>query len=106
MVLQNYVILETGRPARLHFTAHDIVPKTITDPLLGRPKGVSALVFQVDELNGRPVTAQYSTLSQKHANDFAAFLPGQRYRAYDFIITAEGEGWRREYRVQVIARPE
>lgn len=104
MVLQNYVILTPGVPARVHFTSHDLVPKTITDPQTMRPKSITTLVFQADELNGAAVAAQYSITSQKHAADFAPFLPGEKYRDYDFIITLTGEGFRREYQVQAIPR--
>ena len=105
MVLQNYVILQPGVPARLHFTSHRIFAKTITDPGTGRPKPVNALEFQVDELNGQPVVSAYSTISQKHAQDFAPYLPGERYRDYDFILTVSGSGWQTEYQIQAIPRP-
>mgnify|MGYP001619886329 CR=1 FL=1 len=71
MVLQNYVILQPGVPARLHFTDHDIQVVTVTDPTTGKPTPKNRLVFHVDELNGQKVISQYSTLSQKHAADFA-----------------------------------
>lgn len=104
MVLQNYVVLEPNIPARLHFVSHQVVTKTIADPATGRDKPVRALVFGVDELNGQPVVGQYSIVSDKHANDFASYLPGERYRSYDFIITLSGSGYRREYQVVVQAR--
>ncbi len=100
MVLQNYVVLEQNKPARMHFVAHDIVNTTITDPLTRRPKMVSKLVFQVDELNGAPIAASYSVLSEKHARDFAPYLPNDRYRNYDFIVTVSGDGHLREYSTQ------
>jgi len=104
MVLQNYVVLQTGRPSRLHFASHDLMPRTIADSVTLRPKSVNTLVFQVDELDGRPVSSQYSVLSEKHARDFAPYLVGERYRSYDFIVTVQGEGFRREYQVQVLPR--
>ena len=104
MVLQNYVILQPGVPARLHFTSHQVRVKTITDPQTGRAKQVQALELTVDELNGRGVVSTYSTLSQKHAQDFAPYLPGEKYRDYDFIITLTGEGDRREYQLQPVPR--
>lgn len=104
MVLQNYVILQPGVPARLHFLSHQVVVKTIADPVTGRDKRVQSLQFEVDELNGKAVVSAYSTISQKHAQDFAVFLSGERYRDYDFLITMTGEGFRREYQVQPIPR--
>lgn len=104
MVLQNYVILEPGRPSRMHFADHSIQVRTIHDPLTRQDKLVNTLVFTVDELDGRPVVGSYSIVSDKHSRDFLAFLPGQRYRGYDFIITQSGEGFRREYQVQSLPR--
>ena len=104
MVLQNYVILTPGVPARLHFTEHHLQVVTVTDPVTGRPTPKNRLVFQVDELNNQPVVSQYSTLSQKHAADFAPFLVGEKYKDYDFIITVTGTGFQTEYRVQPILR--
>lgn len=104
MVLQNYVVLEQNKPARLHFIDHDIVNTTIVDPITRRPKVVSKLVFQADELNGGPIAASYSILSEKHARDFAPYLPGNRYRNYDFIVTMSGEGHLREYMTQAQLR--
>ena len=104
MVLQNYVILQSGVPARLHFSAVGKKVKTITDPDTGRPKQLNSLDFTVDELNGQPVVSAYSTVSQKHAQDFAPFLVGDKFLAYDFIITMTGEGHLRQYSLQAIPR--
>ena len=104
MVLTNYVILEDGKPSRLHFVDHQIMVKEITDPLTGRPKPIQTLQFQVDELNGQPVVGYYSISSQKHAQDFAAFLVDKRYLRYNFTITVSGSGFRREYLVRSEAR--
>ena len=104
MVLQNYVILSPNTPTRMHFTHHEIFGKTITDPSTRQPKTVNSLQFTVDELNGQRVNAYYSTISDKHARDFAPYLAGDRYVRYDFVVTQVGEGFRREYQVQVLAR--
>ena len=104
MVLTNYVILEDGKPSRLHFVDDNIVVKEIIDPLTGRSKPIQTLVFQVDELNGQPVVGYYSISSQKHAQDFAAFLIDKRYLAYTFTITVSGSGFRREFRVSPAVR--
>ena len=105
MVLENYVILKAGVATRLHFTRWERRVITRTDPETGRPGQVNSLRLDVDELDGRPVVAIYSTLSQKHAGDFAPFLAGDRFRSYDFIVTVSGEGFRREYQVTPVARP-
>jgi len=102
MVLQNYVILDTGIPARVHFTDHVIEKRTVTDPRLGTPTTRNVLVFDVDRLNGKEVTAKYSIMAEKHAGQFEAYLSGQLYRGYDFIITKRGEGFRTNWTVEAI----
>jgi len=104
MVLQNYVILEPGVPARLHFTDHRIMTKTITDPITGEGVIRRTLVFDVDELNGEKVAAQYSIMSEKHASQFEPYLEDKSYRDYDFVITVQGEGFQRSWSVQVLPR--
>ncbi len=104
MVLENYVILESGIPARVHFTDHTIQKRTITDPQTGQPATRQVLVLEVDKFNGREVAAKYSTMSQKHADQFSAYLADKSYRDYDFVITKTGEGFRTVYSVQVIPR--
>ena len=104
MVLQNYVRLQQGVPARLHFYHVEKMVKTITDPLTLKPKSVQSLEFSVDELNGRPAVSTYSIISDKHAQDFAPFLVGEKFKEYDFVITMTGTGFRTEYQVQSIPR--
>ncbi len=104
MVLRNYVMLTSGTAARLHFSDHTKLIKTIFDPLRGGPKPVNSLEFVVDELNGVPCVSAYSILSQKHAQDFAPFLEGKKYQNYDFIILQSGEGFTRDWQVQAILR--
>lgn len=102
MVLENYVILETGKPARLHFTDHAIQKRTVTDPITGGPTIRSVLVFEVDRLNGRAATAKYSIMAEKHASQFKPYLEEKSYRDYEFVITKTGEGFRTSWSVQVI----
>ncbi len=102
MVLQNYVILEEGIPARVHFYNHVIERRTITDPQTGSPVERQVLVLDVDRLNNQAVSAKYSTMSQKHADQFAAYLPNRGYANFDFVITMLGTGFRRSWTVQVI----
>ncbi len=104
MVLMNYVVLRDGEPTRMHFTRHELVRKTITDPQSGKSKEINTLQFELDEFQGRPQLAYYSVSSQKHAQDFATYLPHEGYRDYDFIVIATGAGWKREYTVKAIAR--
>lgn len=102
MVLQNYLMLEEGVPARVHFSDHVIEKRTITDPLTGQPTTRNVLVFDVDLLNGLPVFAKYSIMAEKHASQFAAYLEKKQYRDYNFTITMSGEGFRRSWSLQVI----
>jgi hypothetical protein len=102
MVLQNYVILEDGKPARLHFTDHTIEKRTVTDPNTGRPGIRNVLVFNVDRLDGRAVDARYSTMAEKLAAQFEPYLKDKAYRSYEIIITQNGEGFQRRWSVQFI----
>ncbi len=102
MVLENYVILRTGVPARLHFYDHAIQKRTITDPVTGGPATRQVLVLEVDRLNGKEVAAKYSTMAEKHAGQFLPYLGDKSYRDYDFLITKTGEGFRTSWAVQVI----
>jgi len=104
MVLENYVMLETGIPARVHFTDHVIQKRTVTDPITGGSTTRNVLVFEVDELNGRQVAAKYSIMAEKHAGQFKPYLEGNEYRGYDFTITKTGEGFRTNWTLQVIPR--
>jgi len=104
MVLENYVILETGVPARLHFTDHVTQRRTTTDPLTGQPTTRNVLVFDVDRLDGREVFAKYSIMAEKHAGQFGPYLPDKSYRGYDFLITKTGEGFRTSWSLQVIPK--
>jgi hypothetical protein len=104
MVLQNYVILQQGIPARMHFYDHIIEARTITDPLTRQPQNRNVLVFEVDQLNGQPVSSKYSTMSEKLAGQFGAYLPDKTYRNYDFMITQRGFRFETSYTVTAIPR--
>ncbi len=104
MVLQNYVMLQQGVPARLHFYDHLIESRTITDPSTRQPAARNVLVFEVDQLNGNPVNSKFSTMAEKLAGQFAAYLPDKSYRNYDFIITMRGTGFQTAYTVQAVPR--
>ena len=104
MVLQNIVILQNNIPTRLHFTEHRIAPRTITDPDSGRPGIRNTLEFDVDTLDARPVAAKFSTMAEKLASQFKPYLDDKSYKNFDFIITQRGEGYLRQWTVQVIPR--
>jgi hypothetical protein len=104
MVLQNYVILQAGAPARMHFYDHIIEVRTITDALTRQPQNRNVLVMEVDQLNGQPVSSKFSTMSEKLAGQFAAYLPDKTYRNYDFMITQRGKDFQTTYTVTAIPR--
>lgn len=106
MVLMNYVRLAPGIPTRMHFTDDYIITRRIADPESRKPKMITSLVLQVDELNGEDVNRTLSVLSEKLRAHITPFLPDQKYLAYDFLITEMGEGFLKDWNVQVIKRPE
>lgn len=99
MVLQNNVILQNDVPAKMYFTDHVVIPRTITDPATGRPGIRNVLEFDVDMLNDRPVSAKFSTMAEKLATEFAPFLPDKSYRRFDFVILQRGDGFQRSWTV-------
>ena len=103
-VLVNHVILENGIPTRLHFTDHRIEARTITEPVTGRPAIRQVLALIVDTLDGRPVSAEFSTMAEKLAGQFEPYLGDKSYRGYDFTITQFGEGFTRSWSVKVTPR--
>ena len=104
MVLQNYVKLQPGMPARMHFTDDTFQVREITDPDTGRLKEIRTLVFDVDELNGNPIRSTYSVTSDKHAMELEPYLKGKRYRDYYFEITQMGDRYSRTYGLKVIPK--
>jgi thiamine biosynthesis lipoprotein ApbE len=98
-VLENYVLLETGIPTRLHFTDHRIERRLITDPQTGQPTTRNVLVFDVDKMDGRAVAAKYSIMAEKHAAQFEPYLADKMYTKYEFTIVRSGEGFRTNYSV-------
>ena len=104
MVLRNFIDLEDGKPARLHFTSHRFEDRPITDPITQEGKVVRALVFQVDRLNLVPVNSTFSIVQEKLAQMLAPYLDGARYLQTDFVITRYGRGFRATFSVQPILR--
>jgi len=90
--ISNFIVLRPGIPVTLHFTDHRIVKRTITDPIRGIPVERESLVLYVNRENGSPVDKMYSILSQKHAAEFAGYLEGKRYLAYNFVIVKDAAG--------------
>ena len=105
-LLMNYIALAPGVPTRMHFTDHYYIDREIADKETGKPKKIRSLVFWVDELEGEDCARTLSVLSQKLAAHLEPFLPDKRYGGYDFIITQIGEGFLKDWNVQVIKRPE
>lgn len=103
MVLNNFITLEQGKPAVLHFVDHEFQERAIRDPLTSRAKLVNILIFAVDELDGRSVSSQFGVTSEKLAQALAPFLPGKAYQDRLFTITQQGTGFLTEY--QVMSEP-
>lgn len=109
MPLGNYVILEDGVPERLHFVSHTLETRTITDPKTLQPAARNVALFQVDRVNGQllimngvPYTAILSVMAEGLYGKLEAYLPGNVYRDYEFIITKRGIGYTTKYTVEVI----
>jgi len=105
-LLMNYVQLVPGVPTRMHFTDDYWIDRTIADKETGKPKTIHSLVLWVDELNGEDCARTFSILSQKLAAHMTPLLPNKQYQKYDFIITQIGEGFLKDWNVQLIKRPE
>ena len=106
MAFMNYIALVPGVPTRMHFTDDYEVDRTIADKETGKPKRIHSLIFQVDELEGEDCSRTFSILSQKLRAHFEPFLPDKGYLPYDFIVTQIGDGFMKDWNVQVIKRPE
>ena len=98
-MLENYIKLVPGVPVRLHFAAHAIVDKAITDPLTGLPGTRRSLVFNVDRENGVEVSKTFSTLAEKLAVFLEPDLFGERYKLYEYTITQIGFSFQTRFSV-------
>ena len=105
-LLMNYISLVPGVPTRMHFTDDYWVDREIADKETGKPKKIRSLVFWVDELNGEDCARTFSILSQKLAAHITPYLPNKEYGGYDFVITQIGNGFMKDWNVQIIKRPE
>lgn len=106
MVLMNYIRLFPGVPKRLHFTDWYSMDRDILVPETGKTKRIHSEVFQVDEEDGLDVSKTFSILSQKLWAHLEPFAKDKGYLPYDFIITEMGEGFYKDWNIQVIRRPE
>jgi hypothetical protein len=102
--VMNHVILAPGIPARMHFDSYEYQERDIRDSITGLPKKVTALVFHCDTLDGQPVSASYSTISDKEASNYRPYLTDNSYRLYDFTVTIGGTGFARERTVRLDKR--
>ena len=102
MVLRNFVELQPGVPARMHFTDHAFDAKEIRDPRTGLVKTLNTLVFVVDQLNGVPVGALFSVTAEKLAKHLQPHLTDRAYRRSLFTITKLGAEYLTSYEVQVL----
>lgn len=105
-LLSNYIRLVPGVPTRMHFTDDYWIDRTIADRETGKPKKIHSLVFWVDEVNGEFDSRTFSILSEKLAAHVTPYLPDKEYTRYDFIITQIGDGFLKDWNVQLIRRPE
>jgi len=90
--IRNFVVLAPGRPVRLHFIDHRVFKRVITDPIRLVPVERESLTFYVDREDGAPVSRVYSIISQKHAAEFAGYLPGKTYTRYEFVVIKDAAG--------------
>jgi len=104
MPLGNWVMLETGKPERLHFVGHILTVRDITDPSTLRTVPRNVAVFDVDELNGNRVVAQFSVMSEKLYGQLEPYIKDKTYGDYDFTLTKVGSGFTTSYSVQVTPR--
>lgn len=91
--ISNFVSLMPGVKVRLHFHDHRIDKRIITDPVRKVQVERESLIFYVDKIDGQPASKMYSILSQKHAAEFAGYLEGKRYTAYEFVVVKDAAGF-------------
>ncbi len=104
MVLRNFITLENGVPAVMHFTDHTLENRDIVDPLTGAEKRVQVLAFRVDSLNFATVDAEFSVTSQKLSQALLPFTEGKRYLNLNITLVKSGTGFLTEYELQVSPR--
>lgn len=93
MVLDNWVKLPVGKTVCMHFREYTIVSRPITDPYFKTPRTVSSLVFLVDRVDGEAVDKTFSVVSEKLADEFEPYLEDGSFRAYEWCLVKDGEGF-------------
>ena len=91
--IENFVALKPGIPVTLHFNDHRIASREIEDPIRRVRVTRESLLLYVDEVDGTKVDRVYSILSQKHAAEFAGYLPGKKYVGYRFTVIKDAPGF-------------
>jgi len=100
-ILGNFVRLVPDKPKRLKLTRPRIEERIIRDPKTGRTKVVRALVFDVLEEDGLPVSKIFSTLSEKLAAQLLAIWEHRRADYIDVTIIWHPRDFATEYEVIV-----
>ena len=103
-MLMNYISLVPGVPTRMHFTDWYFTVSEIMDKESGKTKPVKRVVFWCDELNGEDVARTFSILSKKLIVPLIPFLKDKEFVNYDFIITAIGDSYFKDWNMQPIRR--
>jgi len=101
MVLKNYIELQVGIPARMHFMALTMIEKDQVDTLTGTPMKKRSLYGVVDRLNGQEVSTTFSALAQGLKDQLEPFIANDRFKTVEFVITKFGSGFLTRYQVEV-----
>ena len=101
-MLESYIRLEEDVPAAMHFAGFTYSPRAIVDRLTGNPKTISALVLEVDVLNGERVRSRFSVLSEKLQQTLAPYLDRERFRDFTFHLTQRGSGFGTDWEIQAL----
>ena len=102
MPLGNYIVLQEGVPERVHMVSHVIDRRDIADPRTGQMVSRNVALFTCDRLNGSPISATLSVMSEKLFRQLEPYIPGQQYTRYDFVITKTGSGFATNFKVERI----
>jgi len=90
--ISNFVVLVPGVQKRLRFKDHQVLRRNITDPIRKIQVERESLMMYVSQEDGAPADRVYSILSQKHAAEFAGYLPGKAYTRYEFTVVKDAPG--------------
>lgn len=90
--ISNFVVLSPGVQKKLRFKDHQILKRVITDPIRKIPVERDSLMMYVSQEDGSPADKVYSIISQKHAAEFAGYLPAKNYTRYEFTVVKDAPG--------------